>query len=399
MPTRTCCRRSPRRSARNPTPEIKGCCTLTQASIQLGSTDKATRLAALARARREQSRQHQDAAARRARKEGRRSTSSPTPTCAPRPKRSLHSVQSRLATGEMVGRVFSGLSLGSILLLAALGPRDHLRPDGRHQHGARRADHDRRLRDVRRAEPVSRSTRRRFRFLSRRAIPVAFAASRRRRHVARAHRDPLPLRPAAGDAARDVGHQPDPDADGTHDFRRAERPGRESVVDVRRHRGDHRRRAAVEPHRDHRLRRHGADADLAAADANAARPVRARGDAEPRDGELHSACPPAASTCWRSAWARASPGSPAARCRRSATSARISARATSSTRSWWSCWAAWDSSREPCTRRWASASSTSSSRPGRARCSPRSRCWCSSSSSSRSGRKGCSPSRAGRSEA
>ena len=34
---------------------------------------------------------------------------------------SLRAIESRLATGEMVGRVFSGISLGSILLLAALG--------------------------------------------------------------------------------------------------------------------------------------------------------------------------------------------------------------------------------------------------------------------------------------
>jgi hypothetical protein len=34
------------------------------------------------------------------------------------------------------------------------GPGHHLRPDGRHQHGARRADDDRRLRHLRRAEPV-----------------------------------------------------------------------------------------------------------------------------------------------------------------------------------------------------------------------------------------------------
>ena len=34
---------------------------------------------------------------------------------------SLRAIESRLATGEMVGRVFSGVSLGSILLLAALG--------------------------------------------------------------------------------------------------------------------------------------------------------------------------------------------------------------------------------------------------------------------------------------
>ena len=34
---------------------------------------------------------------------------------------SLRAIESRLATGEMIGRVFSGVSLGSILLLAALG--------------------------------------------------------------------------------------------------------------------------------------------------------------------------------------------------------------------------------------------------------------------------------------
>ena len=56
--------------------------------------------------------------------------------------------------GERLGVVFTGLSLGSILFCRA-GPRDHLRPDGRHQHGARRADDDRRLRHLRSgAEPV-----------------------------------------------------------------------------------------------------------------------------------------------------------------------------------------------------------------------------------------------------
>src|SRR5205823_13696027 len=35
--------------------------------------------------------------------------------------KSLRSVETKLATGEMIGRVFSGISLGSILLLAALG--------------------------------------------------------------------------------------------------------------------------------------------------------------------------------------------------------------------------------------------------------------------------------------
>ena len=57
-----------------------------------------------------------------------------------------------------------------------------------------------------------------------------------RRHGARAQRDPLPLRPAARDAARDLGHQPDPDPGRAHDLRRAERAGREPGVDVGRHR-------------------------------------------------------------------------------------------------------------------------------------------------------------------
>ncbi len=58
------------------------------------------------------------------------------------------------------------------------------------------------------------------------------------------------------------------------------------------------RRAAVEPHRDHRLRDAGAGADVAAADAHAARPVRARRDAEPADGELRSACRRARVDTW-----------------------------------------------------------------------------------------------------
>jgi urea transport system permease protein len=52
--------------------------------------------------------------------------------------------------------------------------------------------------------------------------------------AARAHRDPLPLRPAAGDPAGHLGHQPDADPGRAHALRRAERRGREPVVDVRR---------------------------------------------------------------------------------------------------------------------------------------------------------------------
>jgi hypothetical protein len=54
------------------------------------------------------------------------------------------------------------------------------------------------------------------------AVPVAFLP---RRWSARcwSARDPLALRPPAGDAAGHLGHQPDPDAGGAHDLRRAER--------------------------------------------------------------------------------------------------------------------------------------------------------------------------------
>ena len=55
------------------------------------------------------------------------------------------------------------------------------------------------------------------------------------RRGARAQRDPLPLRPAARDAAGDLGHQPGADAGGAHALRRAERAGREPGLAVGRH--------------------------------------------------------------------------------------------------------------------------------------------------------------------
>ena len=80
-------------------------------------------------------------------------------------------------------------------------------------------------------------------------------------------------------------------------------------------------------------------------------PLRARRDAEPRDGGVRRRAHRARRHAGRSAWARASRGSPAARSRRSATSGPTSARRTSSIRSWSWCWAAWASSPAPSTRR------------------------------------------------
>ena len=50
------------------------------------------------------------------------------------------------------------------------------------------------------------------------AIPLAFLVAGARRHPDRARRHPLALWPAAGDAARHLGRQPDPAAGGPHAF-------------------------------------------------------------------------------------------------------------------------------------------------------------------------------------
>ena len=150
-------------------------------------------------------------------------------------------------------------------------PRDHLRPDGRHQHGARRAHHDRRVRDVRRAEPLPPALARRVRLLPRRRAPGRVRRQRGGRHAARAHRHPASSTGARSRrCSRRGACQPDPDPGGAHDLRRAERAGREPGVDVGRRRDHDRRRAAVQPHRDHRVRGGRAAARLGAA-------ARARG--------------------------------------------------------------------------------------------------------------------------
>jgi urea transport system permease protein len=68
---------------------------------------------------------------------------------------SLAQVKRKLMIGEVIGQVFSGISLGSDAAAGCAGPGDHLRPDGHHQHGARRNVDDRRLRHLRRADHVS----------------------------------------------------------------------------------------------------------------------------------------------------------------------------------------------------------------------------------------------------
>ena len=132
-PTKTRCRRSRPRSPRKPIPEIKGLLVLTQASIQLASSDQGDATCRGTRARRSRQRKHQDAAPRRAR--ARRAASSSSPTrraCAPKPSASLSRRRiSASPTGEMIGRDLQRHLARHDPAAGGAGPRDHLRPDGR----------------------------------------------------------------------------------------------------------------------------------------------------------------------------------------------------------------------------------------------------------------------------
>ena len=232
-------------------PGLKSQLERMRATILVSSSDRTQAPRRRRRARRQQpgrGRQPAAGAARRGRRDRRRSARGPAAGArlGPRsarlgrtPRGRLHRHQPRL--GAPPGRS---------------RPGHHLRPDGRHQHGARRADDDRRLHDLRRAEPLPRLSAGPVRRYVLAAIPAAFLVSAAGRRGARARRDPLPLRPAARDAARDLGHQPGAAAGGALALRRAERAGRKPELALGRRRGDEQPRAALQPDRDHRLRLH-----------------------------------------------------------------------------------------------------------------------------------------------
>ena len=100
--------------------EIKNLLSLTQASIQLTSKDKSTRLAAI-RALAESNNSSTKTLLLGVLEQNGDTFAEPDAEVRAEAEKSLHAVQGRLSAGEMVGRVFSGISLGSILLLAALG--------------------------------------------------------------------------------------------------------------------------------------------------------------------------------------------------------------------------------------------------------------------------------------
>ena len=113
-------------------------------------------------------------------------------------------------------------------------PCHHLRRDGRHQHGAWRDGDARRLHHLRGAgaHPRAQSGAVRLFAGDRHAARLPGRRRRRRRH--RAHHHPLPLRPAAGDAARHLGPVADPAAGGAHHLRPDQQGRRQSVLDERR---------------------------------------------------------------------------------------------------------------------------------------------------------------------
>ena len=104
--------------------EIKAILALTQASIQLNSGDKPARMAAISALAASNSPSTKTLLigllARKSKADGGDFVETDADIRAAA-QRSLDAVQSKLSTGERMGQIFTGISLGSILLLAALG--------------------------------------------------------------------------------------------------------------------------------------------------------------------------------------------------------------------------------------------------------------------------------------
>ena len=100
--------------------EIKSLLALTQATIQLTSTEKAVRIAAIRMLAESRDPNTKTLLLPLLEKKG-AEFAEPDSDIRAEAELSLRAIEGRLTTGEMIGRVFSGVSLGSILLLAALG--------------------------------------------------------------------------------------------------------------------------------------------------------------------------------------------------------------------------------------------------------------------------------------
>jgi urea transport system permease protein len=100
--------------------EIRGLLVFAQATVELGSGDKAKRVAAIRALGGSNSASTKTLLLGLLERKG-DAYAEPDADVRAEAEIALRAVEGRLATGEMAGRIFSGLSLGSILLLAALG--------------------------------------------------------------------------------------------------------------------------------------------------------------------------------------------------------------------------------------------------------------------------------------
>ena len=257
---RRCAAARARRWQTEPDAEVKRELALAQAARRpRARRDADARLAAVQRAGDERASRRPRRAAR-ALLEKKRDGSSPSRTRRVRTAAALSLRHDRVAArvGEIVGARLHRPLAGQRAAARRARPRHHLRPDGRHQHGARRDADDRRLRDLRRAERCSALLPGAARLVRRwPRCPSAFVvAARWSASLIERTRDPLPVRPPARDAARDLGLSPGPDPDGAHasSARRTSRSPNPSWmsggIEMLR-----RPRAALQPHRHHRLRR------------------------------------------------------------------------------------------------------------------------------------------------
>ena len=106
--------------AKEQDPEIKPLLTLTQATIRLSSSDKPQRIAAIRALAESRDPKTKMLLLPLVEKKG-AEFAEPDGDVRAEAELSLRAIESRLATGETIGRIFSGISLGTILLLAALG--------------------------------------------------------------------------------------------------------------------------------------------------------------------------------------------------------------------------------------------------------------------------------------
>lgn len=198
---------------------------------------------------------------------------------------SLAQVNRKLMIGELLGQAFSGMSLGSILLLAALGLAITFG-----LLGVINMAHGEMLMLGAYSTYVVQLMFQRYapgaiEYYLLIALPVAFFVTAMigmalERTVIR-HLYGRPLETLLA-----TGHQSDADSGRAPGFRRAKRRSGQPAMVVRRDSGAAQSGAAVQPHRDHRFRAVRGHADLAAAEQNPHRPERACRDPEPQHGRL-----------------------------------------------------------------------------------------------------------------